>query len=178
MFLRCFLFTRKMSKVQSGSIGQSHTPRFLAYSAVAWGGPLLLVVVCVLLDRFSVFDIGYGGHRACWIAGDGTKTQRNAQLVVFAAPVGCTLVYNVFAFSQTIWAISVARQQTHRLNKAGHNNPNMVKIYIRLLSLMGFSWFFGFSAAYIHEALMYPFVFFSTLQVLMESSKPSTTFSF
>ena len=57
------------------------------------------------------------------------------------------------------------------LNKAGHNNPNMVKIYIRLLSLMGFSWFFGFSAAYIHEALMYPFVFFSTLQVLMESSK-------
>ena len=154
-----------MSNVQGVAISHSHTPRFLINTAVAWGLPLSLVAVCALLEEIKVFDIGYGGQVACWVAGDGKESQRNAQLVVFAAPVVLVLVYNVFAFSQTIMAITVARQQTQRLNKAGHNNPNMVKIYIRLLSLMGFSWFFGFSAPYIHEALMYPFVFFSTLQV-------------
>lgn len=44
--------------------------------------------------------IGYRNENACWI---GNET---ALLIVFAAPIGSVLVYNVLAFTQTIYAIN------------------------------------------------------------------------
>jgi len=151
-------FSSQISKAPSRSLGQSRNLRFLSYSCLAWGAPLLFVIGCVLLDQFQVVFIGYGNQVACWLVNS------NAMIVTFATPIACVLVYNVIAFSHTVWAINNARTQTRRVKSSRQDQRAVLKIYVRLISLMGFTWFFSFSAELIHKALVYPFVILTTLQ--------------
>jgi cytochrome c oxidase subunit IV len=99
--LSCFYrrtFSVKTAKAHA--IGSAHQAKRLGvYLLLSWGVPLVLVVTCAVLDWLDLVAIGYRNKDACWM---GNKT---ALLVVFAAPVGSVLVYNVLAFSQTIYAI-------------------------------------------------------------------------
>lgn len=151
-------FSSKISKAPSRSLGQSWNLRFLAYTGLAWGFPLLFVAGCVLLDHFQVVFIGYGNENACWIVSS------NGKIVTFATPIACVLLYNVAAFTHTVWAINSARKQTHRVKSSRQDQRTVFKIYVRLVSLMGFTWFFSFSAELIHKALVYPFVVLTTTQ--------------
>ena len=151
-------FSSQISKAPSRSLGQSRNLRFLSYSCLAWGIPLLFVIGCVLLDQFHVVFIGYGNQEACWLVNS------NAKIVTFATPIACVLLYNVIAFSHTVWAINNARTQTRRVKSSRQDQRAVLKIYVRLISLMGFTWFFSFSAELIHKALAYPFVILTTLQ--------------
>ena len=151
-------FSSQISKAPSRSLGQSRNLRFLSYSCLAWGVPLLFVIGCVLLDQFHVVSIGYGNQEACWLVNS------NAKIVTFATPIACVLVYNVIAFSHTVWAINNAQTQTRRVKSSRQDHRAVLKIYVRLISLMGFTWFFSFSAEFIHKALVYPFIILTTLQ--------------
>ena len=152
-------FSSQLSKAPGRSIGgHSKTLRFLTYTCMAWGGPLLFVGICFLLDYFQVVDIGYGNEKACWLVNS------NAKIATFATPIACVLLYNVAAFSHTVWAINTTRKQTTRVKSARQDRRVVLKIYVRLFTLMGFTWFFSFSAEFIHKALMYPFVVLTTLQ--------------
>ena len=151
-------FSSKISKAPGRSLRQGMNLRFVAYSGLAWGAPLLFVVGCVFLDRYDVVFIGYGNEDACWLV------NVNAKIVVFATPVASILLYNVAAFAHTVWVISKARKQGARAKASRQDQQAVFKIYVRLVTLMGFSWFFSFSAELIHEALLYPFVLFTTTQ--------------
>jgi len=119
----------------------------------------VFVGICVVLDHFQVVDIGYDDNEeACWLVNS------NAKIVTFATPIACVLLYNVAAFSHTVWAINTARKQTTRAKSARQDQSVILKIYVRLVTLMGFTWFFSFSAELIHKALLYPFVVLTTLQ--------------
>ncbi|EDO32751.1 predicted protein, partial [Nematostella vectensis] len=150
-------FSQKIAKAHAMGTAH-HTLRLVVYLLLSWGLPCVLVGISFALDWYHVVTIGYGEGEACWL-GDV-----DAQLVAFAAPVGVVLVFNIVAFSQTIFAINNARKQTTTVKGSHTARPSTVKIYIRLTSLMGFSWFFGISATLIHHALMYPFVVMTTLQ--------------
>lgn len=128
-----------MSKAPSRKNGVGNL-RFLTYTCIAWGLPMIYVGSCFLLDNFQVVGIGYGDEEACWL------TKGNAKIVVFLTPIACALLYNVAAFSQTIWAINTARKQTNRVKAKSTRRDSgaVVKVYIRLLTLMGFTWFFCF----------------------------------
>ena len=151
-------FSDQISKAQSRSLGKSRNFRFLAYTCLAWGVPLLFVAGCALLDHFQVVFIGYGNEVACWI------DSSNGKIVSFATPIACVLLYNFGAFTHTVWAINSARKQTHRVKSSRQDQMAVFKIYVRLASLMGFTWFFSFSAEFIHKALIYPFVMLTTTQ--------------
>lgn len=152
-------FSNQMSKAPGHFIGgHSKNIRFLTYTCLAWGGPLLFVGVCVLLDHYQVVFIGYGNEEACWLVSS------NAKIVTFATPIACVLLYNVAAFSHTVWVINSTRKQTSRVKNARQDQRIVLKIYVRLVTLMGFTWFFSFSAELIHKALLYPFVVLTTTQ--------------
>ena len=154
-------FSSQISKAPGRSIGgQNKNIRFLKYTCLAWGGPLLFVGGCVLLDYFQVVFIGYGNEDACWLV------SVNGKIVVLATPIACVLLYNIAAFSHTVWAINSTRKQTTRAKSARQDQGVVLKIYLRLVTLMGFTWFFSFSAELIHKALIYPFVVLTTTQGL------------
>ena len=152
-------FSVQMSKAPGWSNGQGNL-RFLTYTCIAWGLPMIFVGTCFLLDNFQVVGIGYGDEEACWLA------KGNAKIVVFLTPIACVLLYNVAAFSQTIWAINTARKQTTKAKAKSTRRDHgvVVKVYVRLVTLMGFTWFFAFTAELIHKTMIYPFVVLTSLQ--------------
>ena len=152
-------FSSQISRAPGISIGgQNKNIRFLKYTCLSWGLPMLFVGGCVLLDHFQVVFIGYGNEDACWLVSSDGK------IIVFAVPIASVLLYNIGAFSHTIWAINRARKQTIRVKSAGQDQKVVLKIYLRLVTLMGFTWFFSFSAEFIHKTLIYPFVVLTTTQ--------------
>ena len=152
-------FSSQISRAPGISIGgQNKNIRFLKYTCLSWGLPMLFVGGCVLLDHFQVVFIGYGNEDACWLVSSDGK------IIVFAVPIASVLLYNIGAFSHTIWAINRARKQTIRVKSARQDQMVVLKIYLRLVTLMGFTWFFSFSAELIHKTLIYPFVVLTTTQ--------------
>ena len=152
-------FSSQISRAPGISIGgQNKNIRFLKYTCFSWGLPMLFVGGCVLLDHFQVVFIGYGNEDACWLVSSDGK------IIVFAVPIASVLLYNIGAFSHTIWAINSARKQTTRVTSARQDQKVVLKIYLRLVTLMGFTWFFGFGAELIHKALIYPFLVLTTTQ--------------
>ena len=152
-------FSSQISRAPGISIGgQNKNIRFLKYTCLSWGLPMLFVGGCVLLDHFQVVFIGYGNEDACWLGSSDGK------IIVFAVPIASVLLYNIGAFSHTIWAINSARKQTNRVTSARQDQKVVLKIYLRLVTLMGFTWFFGFGAELIHKALIYPFLVLTTTQ--------------
>ena len=154
-------FSSQISRAPGISIGgQNKNIRFLKYTCLSWGLPMLFVGGCVLLDHFQVVFIGYGNEDACWLVSSDGK------IIVFAVPIASVLLYNIGAFSHTIWAINSARKQTTRVKSALQDKKAILKIYLRLVTLMGFTWLFSFGAELIHKALIYPFVVLTTTQGL------------
>ena len=152
-------FSSQISRAPGISIGgHNKNIRFLKYTCLSWGLPMLFVGGCVILDHFQVVFIGYGNEDACWLVSSDGK------IIVFAVPIASVLLYNIGAFSHTIWAINRARKQTIRVKSARHDQMVVLKIYLRLVTLMGFTWFFSFSAELIHKTLIYPFVVLTTTQ--------------
>ncbi|CAH3041666.1 unnamed protein product [Porites lobata] len=152
-------FSSQISRAPGMSIGgQNKNIRFLKYTCLSWGLPMLFVGGCVILDHFQVVFIGYGNEDACWLVSSDGK------IIVFAVPIASVLLYNIGAFSHTIWAINRARKQTIRVKSARQDQMVVLKIYLRLVTLMGFTWFFSFSAELIHKTLIYPFVVLTTTQ--------------
>ena len=154
-------FSSQISRAPRISIGgQNKNILFLKYTCLAWGLPMLFVGGCVLLDHFQVVFIGYGNEDACWLVSS------NGKIIVFAVPIASVLLYNIGAFSHTIWAINSARKQTTRVKSALQDQKAVLKIYLCLVTLTGFTWFFSFGAELIHKALIYPFVVLTTTQGL------------
>jgi len=91
-------FSAKTAK--SHSVGSFQRKRLTSYLAISWGIPFIFVIICAILDGVHVVAIGYGKGLACWISNP------TALLIVFATPVGLVLVYNIVAFSQTVYAIN------------------------------------------------------------------------
>ena len=149
-------FSSQISRAPGRSInGRNKNIRFMTYTCFAWGLPMFFVNVCLFLDHFQVVFIGCGNEDFCWL------DRSDGKIIVLAVPIASVLLYNIGAFSHTV---PYARKQTTQLKSARRDRKAVLKIYLRLVTLMGFTWFFSFSAELIHKALIYPFVVLTTTQ--------------
>ncbi|EDO27540.1 predicted protein, partial [Nematostella vectensis] len=99
----------------------------------------------------------YGSQQFCWI------TNGLATVYVFAIPIALALITDVIFYALTIRAIkttaSQAQMAAENSKRRGHFG-----IYVRLASVMGFTWVFGFGAALLWSPLWYVFVSLNCLQ--------------
>lgn len=138
--------------------------QFMVYSGFVWGVPLLFITITTALHFFNVYDAGYRSEHermACWI------TNRQAQEFLFILPVGVLLFCNTAMFIYTIIVIQLNKQNSRQLHASGNKRQeqNTVWIYLKLSSLTGLSWIFGFLDILIDsEILSALFVLFASLQ--------------
>jgi dolichyl-phosphate-mannose--protein O-mannosyl transferase len=125
--------------------------------AVGWLPVLTYVAVCIAFDQSDVITIGYGLNDSCWI------TDNKAKLYFFGIPALMFTVFNLVFFSMTVKAIKQTRSQT-RLIADQLEKKRDFGIYVRIASLMGFAWIFGFAAPFGWQILLYPFVVLNSLQ--------------
>ncbi|XP_020899780.2 G-protein coupled receptor Mth2, partial [Exaiptasia diaphana] len=128
----------------------------LRYMAVGWLSVMVYVSICVALDQSQTVAIGYGSRAACWI------TNFNAKWIFFATPLGLVTVFNIVFFSMTVKAIRSSRRHARMVDKPA--NKRDFGIYVRIASVMGFTWVFGFAAPFGWMILWYVYVILSSLQ--------------
>jgi hypothetical protein len=150
-------FPKNNAQMSNSLFPSSSQRRLMTYLSFSWGLPLVFVITCVVLDQQGAVAIGYGNAVICWL------TDMTAQVIFFGVPLGIMLLYNLVAFIQTVQAIRVTKIGSKTLHRQGANYGNDIKIYFRLMTLMGFTWFFGFGAHALHKSLMYVFVLLTSL---------------
>ena len=117
----------------------SDSTRLRLFATYAWGLPAVFVAVCLVLDLATNLPFSYGSSTMCWIVG------HRVVVYYFATPLAIVIAANAVLFVRTIVglrrALSIASKARQPLQQR-----NTFVIYVRLTSLMGFTWLFGFLA--------------------------------
>ena len=138
---------------QRGGIGS-----LKRYALYAWGFPAAFVIICGIVDYFTVFDVSYGSSSQCWLAG------KYGLIYLFAVPLAVIISTNLFMFARTLVSIKRTMDQT-KVAKENADNQKQFGIYVKLSSVMGFTWLFGFLANLtVFSAFWYVFIILNTFQ--------------
>ncbi|XP_050412953.2 uncharacterized protein LOC126827539 [Patella vulgata] len=151
-------------------------PRYALY---AWGSPGVIVAVCLIFEFNGVTDklhIGYGESTLVDVTYDNVTRppdgviSNNSQvkhsshsvgcwiqspvaaLVAFGAPVLTLLVINIFFFVRTIICIQATAKLAHintRRTFSHMTGRNDVMLYVRMSTVMGFTWCFGIASSIV-----------------------------
>ncbi|XP_046849393.1 LOW QUALITY PROTEIN: uncharacterized protein LOC124442926 [Xenia sp. Carnegie-2017] len=111
--------------------------KFFKCVAFTWSLPAFFVIICVVLDRTDSYAV-YDKELMCWFDNE------HALNYLFVLPVGIILLFNVVVFSLTVYHIQRTRSDTTILRHDKRRDRNMLWIYVKISSLMGFAWLFGF----------------------------------
>ncbi|XP_071804245.1 uncharacterized protein [Asterias amurensis] len=137
----------------------------LLYMLYAWGSPLLVVIPCIAVHFCRCTSFQYGNKDACWIK-DGLTN-----LLAFGLPVAILLIINIILYCKTVAGIRTTKkdaagmQVTTKEISETKKKVQELLIYIKIGSLMGFTWVFSFAAAFSHlEALWYFVIILNSLQ--------------
>ena len=142
----CVIFSKKLVIARRSET--ENRRRFLKYSAVVWASPAAFVALCIVLDKTEKFPINYG--TACWL---GTK---NAKIFLFLLPIGISLLFNILAFLRT--SIFLSQHKRH-IGVFKQTKVQNLKICIKLSTLTGLPWIFGFLSAAFGNVVMFEYLF-------------------
>jgi hypothetical protein len=151
----CVVFSKNLISARRSEGENCDT--FIKYTAVVWTLPAAIVAVCIALDKTEVFPINYG--TICFLATEHSK------IYLFILPIGLSLLFNLSIYIRT--AIFLVKQQ-ESTGELHQNRKQNLKICIKLSTLTGFPWIFGFLHAGLGNivAFEYFFVIFICLQGL------------
>ena len=140
--------------------------QFILYSGFVWGGPMLFITTTIFLNFYNIYDVGYSSENermACWI------TKKQAQGFFFILPVGLLVFFNSSMFIYTVIMIQRSKHKRKELYATGNKSheQNTVWIYLKLSSLTGITWIFGFIDVLVDSSVFSVlFVLFASLQGL------------
>ena len=152
-FHTCKVFARSLPAPKM-SIGRERK-LFCVYAALVWVLPAVFVGICIVLDDQDVVEIGYGESEICWLT-------KNAYTFFVTIPIGVLLLFNIVAFVIT----AVYLQKNSQNIAAKQARRSNLSIFIKLSTLMGFTWLFGLLALVVTSTTVfwYFFVILTSLQ--------------
>ncbi|XP_033115248.1 uncharacterized protein LOC117115519 isoform X2 [Anneissia japonica] len=173
LWLVCFLWmnsiafelflTFRFFRVTSRSVRAQHKT-FNQYFLYSWGIPAVFVGVIVAISSCECtgLNVVYGDETVCWIRDEV------ASFYVFGIPLAVILLPNLILFVATITGIRESKSASERVIKGKSKQTQLMEemiIYIRISTVMGLSWFFGFLASFLgHVVLWYIFIILNSLQ--------------
>ena len=142
---------------------QKGTKKFLFYAFYSWLSPALIVAIGAtgdVLYTHSQFVPGYG-KGVCWL------TNGSGLLLFFALPMGILLLLNLLLYCLVIKGLAITSKSTALVRQNNDGNKRLFLIYVKLTTIMGFTWIFGFAATFADlPVFWYIFVVLNTLQGL------------
>ena len=140
------------------SNGVHDTSRLRCFAVYAWGLPAVFIAVCLSIDFGTKLPFSYGNKMMCWISGP------RAIEYYFATPLAVVITANTVLFVRTVVDLRRAMSTASRA-RPPKQQRRMFVIYMRLTSLMGFTWLFGYLAMIdVLRFLTYPFIVCNTCQ--------------
>lgn len=149
-FLSTFFWTSVLSfdiwkNVVTVRISSNKRTRLAAYCLIAWGGPMVVVVLGIALDKVaSDFALSPNyGRSSCWI--DSTWNQ----IVFLLMPMAVMLVFVISLYVHiVVYVRRIARRAAAFDFKAGDGRSNMT-LFIKLGLIMGLTWLLAFVSLFI-----------------------------
>ena len=117
--------------------GNHERKLFKTYLTFIWVLPAIFVAICFLLDLNNIMNLGYGDSTLCWFR------QKDAFVYFIYIPAALSLLFNIVTFFITALYLR-KHNQNMAARKCGSKQRSNLAIYIKLSSLMGFTWLFGF----------------------------------
>ena len=165
-FLASFLWMNVMSfdiyKTFSSAFYsvENNQKHFAFYSLYAWGSSLCITSAGILTDDITTWSFRPKyGVGACWI------TNTKGLIVFFLVPGALLIILNSIFFVLSVRSICVTkRRSSATLQKKSTCD---LLIYIKLSTVMGLTWIFGFVATWANNKIFwYLFIIFNGLQGL------------
>ncbi|XP_071946255.1 uncharacterized protein [Antedon mediterranea] len=135
-----------------------------AYMFYGWGAPIPIIILCLVIhfEQFNNLRFRYGNEFACWIYDE------KSTLLAFGLPLMIILLFNILLF---ICAV-IGLRLTKVVNKVGDAKNTRLKrfrtdllVYVKMSTLMGFTWIFGFVSAFTQlKIFRYTFIVLNSLQ--------------
>ncbi|KAK6173136.1 hypothetical protein SNE40_016651 [Patella caerulea] len=144
---------------QSSNI-QNTRNAFKKYLLVCLLIPLTIIVVCFVMDTIAGdhMHVRYGLISCSWMA------DTNGYIFAFFIPVGLSLVVNSVCFALTLYSIEKTMTMSQKITGRQRDKKRCL-IYIKLSSVMGFTWVFGFIASFLNVKLLwYVYIILNGLQ--------------
>ncbi len=134
---------------------------FFLYLFMAWGIPLVIVSVSVILNyatnNLILYGVNVQGQMSyCWI------NQRGSFIVVFLVPLVLCLSVNVISF--VITSVFLCLECRRQSNIGKSNNSGIMRVWIAAFFITGLTWIFGFVALVGGRWVWYLFVIFNSTQ--------------
>ncbi|KAH6929596.1 hypothetical protein HPB50_002804 [Hyalomma asiaticum] len=131
--------------VAADRLTSSSHRRFLLYALIAWGGPLIVIAVCLVLNWTApdfVFSPQYGRF-ACWIGSIW------GQLAFFLMPMGTLLVLDIGLYVHIVVHIRSTAKQVTAFDFKGGGNKSHMALFVKLAFIMGTTWLLAFVGAFV-----------------------------
>ena len=142
----CVVFSKNLISARRSKSENYHA--FLKYTVVIWILPATFVAVCIAFDKTEVFPINYGA--ICFL---GTT---NSKIYLFILPIALLLLFNLSIFIHT--AAFLLKQQDS-IGEIHQRRKQNLKICIKLSTLTGFPWIFGFFHAGFGNIVLFEYLF-------------------
>lgn len=138
--------------------------QYMWYSLYAWGCPLLISSISVIVDNCSIFPDNikpyYGRNNVCWM------TSKIAKTIFFAAPAFTLFVVNGIFFIRSSWIISSNTMRCTKDQSKQNVRLNYI-LYVRLGLMMGLTWIISIIALISNsEVVWFIFDLLNSLQGL------------
>ena len=166
LFLASFLWMNVMSfdvlKTFSSSFYnvENNRKHFVYYSIYAWFTSLIVISMAVVVDEMTLWSYRPRyGEGICWI------TNNNGLIIFFLIPAAILILLNSIFFSLSVRSICVTKRRSSKTLKTRTNCE--VFIYIKLSTVMGLTWVFGYVAKLLqNNVFWYLFIIFNSSQGL------------
>lgn len=130
---------------------KKHFPRYAVY---AYGVPAAIVLTTCVASYVEVIPIAaeYANRKTCWI------TNSTASIFFFGIPILLVLISNAFFYIRTVWKIHRTLKLMKELTSLDvqvvvpNTRRKDLSIYIRMSTVMGFTWLFGFTGAMFYSS--------------------------
>ena len=125
---------------------------FKIYLSFVWLLPAIFAAACFLLDLNDIIKIGYGDSTVCWFR------EKDAFVYLIYIPAALSLVFNIVSFLITA---SYLRKhgQNMAVRECSSKQRSNLAIYIKLSSLMGFTWLFRFLDVAVRSTKVFDYLF-------------------
>ena len=128
------------------------------YLTICYCLPLIAILPCLIIQLLGIPI--YAGNNLCWISNP------IALMAAFIAPISITVLGNMVLFPKAMVALTRFSKDS-QVARTRKNDICHALIYLKVCTLMGFSWIFGFLALLTNVIhFWYLFVCLGTLQGL------------
>ena len=144
-------FSRKLSAPRTSKEHERNL--FTIYVLSVWFFSATLVGTCFLLEKKELINIGYGDSDICWF-------RHKVGLIYFTIlPNAISLLFNIFTFLITALHLRKHSENIAAIECQWSVKRSYLVIYLKLSSLMGFTWLFGLLDVAVNTSRVFEYLF-------------------